>query len=309
MSKYLVTGGSGFIGRHLIQALDAAGHSVVTLDRRPLPDGAMGNAAQVFVGDVTDPRLLVEAMRGCDGIFHLADVTSGPFRGNLLSRSQETNVTGAIMLLEASAKAGGIPMVYASSAAVYGTGGETRLKESDPPAPVSAYGTAKLCLELYARTAGFTYGVPTMGLRIFNTYGPGQDVRSGYAGVIPVFIEAAKTGADLVVHGTGDQVRDFVHVDDVVRMFQRAIQRTDVSGPVVNVCTGEGISVKALAGRIVALSGSSAPVIPGEKRHTEVINLVGDTTSCAKILGMTAETSLEQGLAAMTGTGAPIRNQ
>ena len=299
MPKYLVTGGSGFIGRHLIQALDGAGHRVVTLDRRPLPDGAMGNAAQVFVGDVTDPRLLVEAMRGCDGIFHLADVTSGPFRGNLLSRSQETNVTGAILLLEASAKAGGIPMVYASSAAVYGTGGETRLKEIDPPAPVSAYGTAKLCLELYARTAGVTYGVPTMGLRIFNTYGRGQDVRSGYAGVIQVFIEAAKTGSELVVHGTGNQVRDFVHVDDVVRMFQRAMERTDVSGPVVNVCTGEGISVKGLAERIVGLSGTAARVVSGEERQTDAAGLVGDTTFCAKVLGMSAETTLDQGLAAM----------
>lgn len=302
MAKYLVTGGSGFIGRHLIEALSRTGHSVVTLDRRPLPDGAMARAHHVFVGDVTDQRLAAEAMRGCDGIFHLADVTSGPFRGDLLSRSQETNVTGAILLMEAAAKAGGMPMVYASSAAVYGASGAGPSRESDRPAPVSAYGTAKLCLELYARTAGVTYGVPSYGLRIFNTFGPGQDPRSGYAGVIPVFVEAARAGGDLVVNGGGGQVRDFVHVDDVVRIFLRAMEHADAGAPVVNVCTGRGTSVGELAGMILALAGSRARVVHAQERRGEVGRLVGDPALCVERLGLGAETALEDGLAAMLGT-------
>lgn len=296
MARYLVTGATGFIGQHLIHALARAGNGVVTLDRRPLPDGAMDAASRVFVGNVTDRRLLAEAMRECDGIFHLADVTSGPFHGEVLSRSQETNVTGAVLLLEAAARAGGMPMVYASSAAVYGAGGDRPCRETDAPQPVSAYGTGKTCLELYARAAGRTYGVRSYGLRIFNAYGPGRHRRAGVAGVIPIFVEAAKAGRDLMIQGDGGQVRDFVHIDDVIRCFVAAMERTDNSGPLANVCTGRAISIRELAGLVVALAGSRSAIVETEGRSEEIGRLVGDPEHAAKALGVRAGTALERGI-------------
>lgn len=300
MATYLATGGCGFIGSHLAHALVQAGHHVRILD--DLSTGRRERApaaADLIVGDVADPRMAERALAGVDGCFHLAAIASVQRSVEDWLGTHRTNLTGTIAIFDAARRArrgGPLPVVYASSAAVYGRGSAAPLSEDAVLLPLSAYGADKLGCELHARVATLTQGVRTVGLRFFNVYGPGQIPDSPYSGVISIFADRLARGEPLDVYGDGEQVRDFVYVDDVVRHLIAAMADPAEVPGIFNVCTGRGTTVSALAHLLAELSGGPLelrflPPRPGDIKHS-----VGDPARAIARFGLVVETKLAEGL-------------
>lgn len=301
MATYLVTGGCGFIGSHLADALVAAGHSVRILD--DLSTGKLENKpaeADFIKGDVSDERQVAKAMSQVDGCFHLAAIASVE-RGNLdWIGTHRTNLTGAITVFDAArrAKAGGsIPVVYASSAAVYGDNTNIPLSEMEAVTPLSAYGADKLGCEQHAVVAGKVHGLPTCGLRFFNAYGPRQDPASPYSGVISIFCNRLKAGQDVTIFGDGGQTRDFIFVADVVRALRAAMERASTEGHVYNVCTGRRTSILELVQTIAGILGTTVTPNFGPARAADIRASLGDPLQAREALKFEAETDLRTGLA------------
>ncbi len=301
MATYLVTGGCGFIGSHLADALIGAGHRVRIVD--DMSTGRPENrpaAAEFLEGDVADPGLVAEAMRGVDGCFHLAAVASVE-RGNQdWLGTHRANLTGSVTVFDAARRArpkGPVPVVYASSAAVYVDNQEMPLVETAATRPLSAYGADKLGSEQHGFVAGRVHGVPTCGLRFFNVYGPRQDPKSPYSGVISIFCDRLKAGQGITIFGDGGQSRDFVFVGDVVRALLVAMERAGTDGRVYNVCTGRSTTIGELAGTIAGILGAPAEIVFGPPRAGEIRVSLGDPSSVRRELGFEARTALEEGLA------------
>ncbi len=258
MARYLVTGGAGFIGSHLCDALVARGDAVRVLDdlstghRHNLPDGV-----DFIEGDIADPAAAQAAMEGVDGCFHLAAIASVERGVTDWTGTHRVNLTGTVTLLDAIRRQGSkVPMVYASSAAVYGDCQTIPIHEDCERRPLSAYGADKLGCELHARVASHVRGIPTVGFRFFNVYGPRQDPKSPYSGVISIFAERISRGAGIAIYGDGQQTRDFVHVSDVVAALLAGMASRPADAPVFNVCTGTATSVVDLAHLIAGLVGN-----------------------------------------------------
>jgi UDP-glucose 4-epimerase len=300
MAHFLVTGGCGFIGSHLADTLIENGHDVRVLDN--LSTGKLENLApkaEFLEGDITNADTVPEAMSGMDGVFHLAAVSSVSRTMTEWRECHTINLTGAINIFDAASRVPGgpIPVVYASSAAVYGNCQATKLNETSPTDPISAYGADKLGCELHARVATRQHGVPTLGLRLFNVYGPRQDPTSPYAGVISIFADRARRNLPLEICGDGEQVRDFVFVRDAVKFFVSAMGDGRARGQVYNVCTGRGIGIGNLADMIGELIGGTPerrykPPRAGDIRHS-----VGNPDSALAGLGCRADTPIRHGLA------------
>jgi UDP-glucose 4-epimerase len=299
MPTYLVTGGAGFIGSHLCDALRARGDAVRVLD--DLSSGKRDNlpaGVDLIVGDVADPATVRRAIGDADGCFHLAAIASVARGIEDWLGTHRTNLTGTITILDA-ARARRVPVVYASSAAVYGDCRSQPIEETAPTTPLSAYGADKLGCELHARVASHVHGVPTVGLRFFNVYGPRQDPGSPYSGVISIFCERLRRGASIDIHGDGSQTRDFIYVTDVVEALMAAMRRAPDAGaraPVFNVCTGMATSVLDLAGTVAGLCGQ-APIFrhcPG--RSGDIRASVGSRANTLA-LGLAPPTPINTGLA------------
>jgi UDP-glucose 4-epimerase len=218
--KYLITGGAGFIGSHLTDALVEQGHDVVVLDN--LSSGHKENLEQVMAriewieGDVRDPDTCLKAAEGCDGIFHEAALVSVPDSINRPRDNHDINITGTLNVLEAARANGVKRIVFASSAAVYGDSPELPKREDMLPEPKSPYAMAKITGEYYLKVYAECYGLETVALRYFNVFGLRQDPSSMYSGVISIFSERIKKGLPITIYGDGQQTRDFVNVKDIV---------------------------------------------------------------------------------------------
>ena len=303
METFLITGGAGFIGSHLADALLAAGVGVRVLD-----DFSTGRRAnldprcETIVGDVADPAVLRGAMAGAAGCFHLAAIASVA-RGNSDWRgTHRINQGGSIAVFEAARDAGLLPVVYASSAAVYGDLAGAVAREDAACAPRTAYGADKLGSELHARVAWLVHGVPTLGLRFFNVYGPRQDPASPYSGVVSIFAARLAQGAALTLHGDGGQTRDFVHVADVVAHLRAAMARLRGGGAgaaVLNVCTGRETSVRDLAATLGGVFGVVPRIGHGPARPGDIARSLGDPAGAIAALGIAARVRLADGLMAM----------
>jgi UDP-glucose 4-epimerase len=297
MATYLVTGGCGFIGSHLCKALVSRGDAVRVLD--DLSTGSLANlpaAASFIRGDVADLQLVRQAMTGVDGCFHLAAVASVDLSNRDWLRTHRTNLTGAITVFDAAIAAGPVPVVYASSAAVYGNCPSLPLRESSEKQPLSAYGADKLGCELHAWVAGKVHALPSVGLRLFNVYGPGQDPKSPYSGVISIFCYRIPRGEPIEIFGDGRQSRDFIFVDDVVTALLLATN-TRLSGErVLNICTGRATSVLDLAQTIANLCGQDLAIRFQPPRKGEITHSYGDPTDAKQALGITGYTELRIGL-------------
>ena len=296
MTRYLVTGGCGFIGSSLADALVAGGGEVRVLD--DLSSGHRENCpprAELMVGSVAEPATLALAMRGVDACFHLAARVSVPLCAQDWTGSHMINLTGTIGVLE-HARTDRIPVVYASSAAVYGDLAEPPLAECSPVAPRSAYGADKLGCELHAAVARQSFGVPTLGLRFFNVYGPRQDGRSPYSGVVSAFCERLAAGRRLRIDGDGGQTRDLVFVGDVVRALLAGLARIGTAPPVLNVCTGRSVSVLQLARAIGRVLGRTPSFEFADARIGDVRDSRGDPTLLHASLGVRMDTDLGDGL-------------
>ena len=296
MGNYLVTGGCGFIGSHLVESLLKSHHNVRVLDN--LSTGKRANISpkcELLVGDITDKHAVEKAMNGVDGCYHLAAIASVEMSNQQWTNTHQVNLTGAINILDA-ARQSCVPVVYASSAAVYGDNAETPLNERSAVRPMTAYGADKLGCELHARVASLVHGVPTTGLRFFNVYGPRQDPSSPYSGVISIFVDRVLAGEGVTIFGDGEQLRDFVYVSDVVRFLREGMKRNTVHPHVLNVCTGSSVSINQLATSIMAISGSAVAVSHQASRKGDIRVSVGDPLSSKKLLKISAGFSLLQGL-------------
>ena len=246
MSKYLVTGGAGFIGSHLVEALLNPGHEVRVLDN--LTTGRIENLArflknvEFIEGDIRDESTVHRAVHGVDCILHEAALNSVAASVLQPVSTEEINVLATLKLMVAARDAGVRRFIYASSAAVYGNSPELPKRETMSPHPSSPYGYSKLAVEHYGRLFTELYGFETVGLRYFNVLGPRQDPSSDYSGVISKFITTMLRGAPPIIHGDGLQTRDFIHVSDVVQANLLATTAT-MSGRVYNTATGSSHSL------------------------------------------------------------------
>lgn len=305
--RFLVTGGCGFIGSHLSEALLADGASVVVLDdlstgrRQNLPDDA-----ELIIGDVRDHSVLQTASKGCDGIFHLAAIASVPRCTQQWHDSHSINLSASIDLFEMAAEHG-LPVVYASSSAIYGDAERTPIREDDPKHPISAYGADKYAMELHAEAGARARDLRSFGLRFFNIYGPRQDPHSPYAGVIAAFMRRAMDGAPVLIHGDGEQVRDFVYVADAVKACRAAMDclqwRSTPTAEVSNVCTGKATSIRLLADSVANLIHPGLAVSNGPARAGDIKTSIGDPSRLARVLGFRPATSLRDGLQSILSGG------
>jgi UDP-glucose 4-epimerase len=309
VSLFLVTGGAGFIGSHLVDALLAAGHDVRVLD--DLSTGKRANlaaGAALVVGDVSDAACVAGAMRGAAGCFHLAAIASVQRANEDWVGTNRVNLAGTIAVLDAARAAGGLPVVYASSAAVYGNLGDQVADETIRPAPLTAYGADKFASELHAAIGWHVHRVPSLGLRFFNVYGRRQDPASPYSGVISIFADRIAAGLPVTLHGDGAQTRDFVHVSDVVAHLTASLRRlADAPGAgVLNVCTGRETSVSALARMIGDVRGCAADIRHGPARAGDIRRSLGNPAMARAVLGVSAELRLAEGLEELlSGGGSP----
>lgn len=296
MATILVTGGCGFIGAHLCAALRARGDQLRVLDDLSTGSEAKLEAGTRFIlGDINQTRTLAEAMEGVDACFHLAAIASVERGVADWSGTHRTNLSATIALFNL-ARRRAIPVVYASSAAVYGRGDGHPLHEASPTMPLSSYGADKLGCEQHARVAGLVHGVPTMGLRFFNVFGPGQNPASSYSGVISIFCDRIRRGQPITIYGNGWQTRDFVHVGDVVRALIAALPRVSTSGPALNVCTGSAVTIQALAEMIAEIKGQPLNIRRQPPRAGEITHSVGSAAHAQEILGWHSAVTLREGL-------------
>ncbi|MFZ1413053.1 MAG: NAD-dependent epimerase/dehydratase family protein [Defluviicoccus sp.] len=308
MARYLVTGGLGFIGSHLVDALQAQGDTVRVLDDLSTGKRAnVGPATEIIEADVADGAAVAAALAGVDGCFHLAAVASVAASVEDWIGTHRTNLTGAITVFDAARRVRAqdrpIPVVYASSAAVYGDNPALPLSEQATPRPLTAYGADKLGCEQHARVALHVHGVPTVGLRFFNVYGPRQDPSSPYSGVISIFADRLRRRAPIEIFGDGEQTRDFVYVGDVVALLLGAMARPSAAGEVMNVCTGRATSINALARTIAHVLDCEAEIIHRPARAGDIRASVGDPGHALRLLGLAATTALADGLARTMAVG------
>ncbi len=298
MTTYVITGGAGFIGSHLADALLAQGHRVRVLD--DFSTGRIENLdpqCEVVRGDARDPAVLRRVLAGAAGCFHLAAIASVARANEDWIGTHQVNQGATVAVLDAARAAGGLPVVYASSAAVYGNL-EGVAQEDASPAPRTAYGADKLGSELHARVGFLVHGVPSAGLRFFNVYGPRQDPASPYSGVISIFADAIAQGRPITLHGDGRQTRDFVFVRDVVAHLVAAMGYLDQDpgAHVLNVCTGHETSVRDIALLIGELSGRRPVMRRGPARTGDIARSVGSPDRARATLGVQARTALADGL-------------
>jgi nucleoside-diphosphate-sugar epimerase len=300
----LVTGGAGFIGSHLVEELVRRGRRVRVLDN--LSTGHRENLAAVadridFVeGDILDPEAVRAAMDGVRRVFHQAALRSVPRSVDDPQSSNRVNVEGTLNVLVAARDAGVERVVYASSSSVYGRTDVLPLVETMPPQPVSPYAVSKLAGEYYCQVFTRVYGLPTVGLRYFNVFGPRQDPASQYAAVVPRFIAAAFRGESLEIHGDGLQSRDFTYVGNVVAANCLAAQSDRAAGEAFNVACGHQHTLMDIVERLRGLNGPDGPPLrwhhtpdrPGDVRHTRA-----DITKARRLLDYAPATDFEEGLA------------
>jgi UDP-glucose 4-epimerase len=300
---YLVTGGAGFIGSHLLEKLLRDGHRVTVLD--DLSTGKRENlptSVTLQVGDITTPGIFDTLVRDVDGCFHLAAIASVQRSVSEPQRTRAVNFEGTKALFDAIRKGKKIiPVVYASSAAVYGNCKIMPIDEDMAPAPISSYGTDKLESEYYAQTSG----VPGIGLRFFNVYGERQDPSSPYSGVISIFIDRLKANQPVTIYGDGNQTRDFIYAGDVagaLALSMQKLQAREIDQGVFNVCTGGQATINELAQIIKSLTGSTSAITHAAARAGDIRISQGSGAAAQKQLGFTAVTPLRDGLAKTIGS-------
>ncbi|HYR95540.1 MAG TPA: SDR family oxidoreductase [Candidatus Binatus sp.] len=285
---YLVTGGAGFIGSNIAEALVRRGDRVRILD--DFSTGRRENLSplsgvEVVEGDLRDPDAVRRAVAGVDGVFHEAALRSVPRSVDDPLSSNEVNVTGTLVLLLACREARVRRLVYASSSSVYGDDPTLPKVETLPTQPISPYAVSKLAAEHYCQTFARLYGLETVSLRYFNVFGPRQNPESKYSAVIPRFLAQALAGEPLEVHGDGEQSRDFTYIDNVVRGNLLAMETPGVSGEVFNVACGSRHSLLAIADAIADFLGRKLPRTHVASRPGDVKHTLADISKAERLLG------------------------
>ena len=297
----LVTGGAGFIGSHLVDRLVALGETVTIID--DLSSGKHENLnprADLVVADINDHIALDDAIKGVTSVFHLAARVSVQDCIQNWTDGTRSNLLGSISVFDAARRHGLPPVVYASSAAVYGDRSGEVCREDNVPVPISPYGADKLGAEHHARAMFSIHQLSSVGLRFFNVYGPRQDPRSPYAGVISRFCANRMADQPHTVFGGGGQTRDFIFVDDVVNglLAARARAETRPGAPIFNLCTGHAHDLLELTRKIDLVAGRGASAVHhAAARSGDIRSSIGCPHNAERDLNFSAQTSLDAGLA------------
>jgi UDP-glucose 4-epimerase len=300
MAVCLVTGGAGFIGSNLVDALVARGDTVRVLDDfstgRPENLDAVRGKVEVLRGDITEPEMVRTAVRGMEVVFHQAALASVPRSIANPIATHRVCVDGTVNVLVAARDAGVRRVVYAASSSAYGNSKRLPKRETDPTAPRSPYAVAKLAGEHYCKAFTEVYGLETVRLRYFNVYGPRQSPDSAYAAVIPLFIQALSEGRSPYIHGDGEQSRDFTFVADVVRANLLAAEAPGVAGQVYNVACGQRTSLRQLAAYLNELIGVEIAPEHGPDRAGDVKHSLADIEAARTDLEYQPTNDMRSGL-------------
>lgn len=295
--NFLITGAAGFIGSTLANHLAREGHQVRGLDDLSTGDPqALSPDVHFTRGDVSDRPKLWTLLQEVDVVYHLAARVSVPESVLYPRDYNNVNVGGTVALMEAMRDVGVRRVVLTSSGAVYGDLGEQPLCETVTPNPRSPYAVSKLAAEYYVRTIGGLWGIETVSLRVFNAYGPGQHLPASHPPVVPYFLRQGLRGGTLVVHGDGNQTRDYVYVDDVVSAMVAAATAPNINGLVINVGSGAGTSVRELVKKVLEAAGGKPEVIYNSQTSGGVSRMCADLTLAQEKLNYRPSIKLDEGL-------------
>ncbi|MFJ4347425.1 NAD-dependent epimerase/dehydratase family protein [Pseudomonas sp. NPDC089401] len=304
----LITGGAGFIGSHLCDALLAKGYAVRVLDdlsmgkRENLP---LGNPRlELIEGDVADAGLVLRAAEGCRAVVHLAAVASVQASVDDPVKTHQSNFIGTLNVCEAMRVHGVRRVLFASSAAVYGNNGEGQaIGEDTPKAPLTPYAVDKLASEQYLDFYRRQHGLEPVVFRFFNIFGPRQDPSSPYSGVISIFCERATQGLPITVFGDGEQTRDFLYVGDLVRVMLQALELEQVEEGAVNVGLNQATSLNQMLKALEQVLGRLPAVSHGEARSGDIRHSRADNQRLLARFELAEPTSVVEGLARLLGKG------
>lgn len=303
--KYLVTGGAGFIGSHIVHSLLEQGASVRVLDNfstgkrenlEGLTSQFKGDQLEVLEGDLRDPARVEEAVRGIEFIFHEAAFVSVPQSMEEPQTCFDVNIMGTSLLFDAARRAGVRRAVVASSAAVYGESDALPLVEETPLQPRSPYAVSKRVDEMYAELFTGSFGFEVVALRYFNVYGPRQRPDSMYAAAVPIFARRLLDNKPVTVFGDGGQTRDLINVHDVVCANLIASEHPNAAGNVFNICTGVETRLLDLLDVMYELLPNAPEPEFAAPRAGDIYRSVGSPQKAAQVMGFRAQVSLVDGL-------------
>lgn len=304
-SRFLVTGGAGFIGSHLVDRLLNEGFEVTVIDN--LDTGRLENIAHhqgreefhFIKGDIRNFNVVKETMKDIDAVFHEAALASVTLSVKNPILTNDINVTGTLNLLKASSDLHVKRFIYASSAAIYGDTPSPLKREDMTPSPTSPYGVSKLAAENYVRLFHKVYGLETVSLRYFNVYGPRQrfDIQSAYGGAITIFTNRLLKNMPPIIYGDGEQTRDFVYIQDVVEANILALNTKKAAGEAFNIGTGTNASVNQVANTLKEIMNrKNLKNVHADPRPTDIRHGYADITKAKKIFGFHPKVPLKEGL-------------
>lgn len=300
MAAYVVTGGAGFIGSHIVEELLRRNERVTVIDN--FATGKRENLrpfegkAEIVEADISQAKNLTNILKGADYVIHQAAIPSVPKSIIDPVKSHEANVNGTLQLLVACRDAGVKRVVYASSSSLYGDSPTLPKHEGMMPKPLSPYGAQKLFSEMYCQVFTRSYGLETVSLRYFNVFGPRQDAASQYSGVLALFIPAVLQGRRPTIYGDGEQSRDFTYVKNVVEANLLACTAPGVSGEAFNVACGDRITVNSMLQQINKITGKDISPVYAEARAGDIKHSQADIQRAKERLGYQPKVSFEEGL-------------
>lgn len=295
--RYLITGAAGFLGSALANRLAAEGHVVLGVDDLSAGDERnLSSDVQFVRGDVNDRPMLWSLLHDVDCVYHLAAKVSVPESVLYPREYNNVNVGGTVTLMEAMRDVGVRRVVFVSSGTVYGNQPVQPVPETAIPNPRAPYAVSKLAAEYYVKSIGALWGIETVCLRVFNAYGPGQRIPPVHTPVIPSFLRQAWENGTIVIHGDGNQTRDYVYVDDVVNAMQAASTAPEINTLTINVGSGTETSVKELARMSVEVTGGHPEVVYNPRNEGGLSRLCADLTLARDTLGYEPKTQLMDGL-------------
>lgn len=295
--KFLITGAAGFLGSALANTLVQGGHAVRAID-----DLSTGNADRLsrdvalHVGDVNDRTQLWTLLQDIDCVYHLAAKVVVPESILYPREYNHVNVGGTVTLMEAMRDVGVRRVVFTSSGAIYGNQPRQPVKEDATPNPQSPYAVSKLSAEYYTHSIGSLWGIETVCLRIFNAYGPFQQLPATHPPVIPYFLKQAFQNATIVIHGDGNQTRDYIYIDDVVEALIDSATAADIDQTTINIGSGRETSVRDLARLVIEISGKHPEIVTNVRNDGGPTRLMADLSLAKEKLNFYPRTSLEIGI-------------
>jgi len=300
MAGYVVTGGAGFIGSHIVEELVHRNEKVTVIDN--FSTGKRQNVkpfegkAEIVEADLAEAKNLVQILKGADYVIHQAAIPSVPKSIIDPVKSHHANVNGTLQLLVACREAGVKRVVYASSSSLYGDSPTLPKHEGMMPNPLSPYGAQKLFGEMYCQVFTKAYGLETVSLRYFNVFGPRQDATSQYSGVLALFIPAVLQRRRPTIYGDGEQSRDFTYVKNVVEANLLACKAPGVGGQVFNVACGDRITVNSMLKQINKITGNDISPIYADNRAGDIKHSQADINRAKERMGYQPRVSFEEGL-------------